>query len=218
MLFDITLVAALLAISGVEGHTAIKSRAAASTFTLYAYGPNITGLSVFYADSIAYLGNTAPSGASVASNITCMLPSSESSSPLNVNFLTVSTTDPSSSSATWTVTANNSAFSTTPSLYIVPTNGSFVQAGFYSSSNSSSSLPTGGVTTGFMLFGNSLAYLASNGMMEQQFWAQATDTNGTWKLMWNAGGEGGITVDGHAIAPVNIKTTAPLVINDSTSN
>jgi hypothetical protein len=101
-------------------------------------------------------------------------------------------------------------------LYIVPTNNTFTQVGFYSSSNSSS-LPTGGVTTGFILFGNYLSYIASDGTMEQQFWAQATDINGTWKLMWNAGGEGGVTADGYMITPVSIKTSAPLVIGDSTT-
>lgn len=53
--------------------------------------------------------------------------------------------------------------------------------------------------------------------MQQQFWAQATDTNGTWKLMWNAGGEGGVTADGYMITPVSIKIRAPLVIDDSTT-
>ena len=95
-------------------------------------------------------------------------------------------------------------------LYIVPTDGSFSQVGFYSSSGNSS-LPTGGTTTGFILFGNYLSYIASDGTMEQQFWAQATDTEGTWKLMWNAGGEGGITADGYTITPVIIKPRAPLV-------
>lgn len=114
------------------------------------------------------------------------------------------------------MTSADSAFSATPALYIVPTNNTFTQVGFYTSSNSSS-LPTGGVTTGFELFGNALSYITSDGTLEQQFWAEATDASDTWKLMWNAGGEGGVTVDGYAITPVTVKTTAPLVISDSTS-
>ena len=114
------------------------------------------------------------------------------------------------------MTSADSAFSATPALYIVPTNNTFTQVGFYTSSNSSS-LPTGGVTTGFELFGTALSYITSDGTLEQQFWAEATDASDTWKLMWNAGGEGGVTVDGYAITPVTVKTTAPLVISDSTS-
>lgn len=130
----------------------------------------------------------------------------------------VSSNNPNSNTAPWSVTSTNSTFSATPTFYIVPTTNSFAQAGFYSSNSSNSSLPTGGVTTGFMLFGNYLAYLASDGTLEQQFWAQATDTDGTWKLMWNSGSEGGLTAGGYAITPVSIKTTAPLVISNSTSN
>ncbi|KFY81323.1 hypothetical protein V500_11531 [Pseudogymnoascus sp. VKM F-4518 (FW-2643)] len=196
MLFDFK-PAALLAILGATLCEAADS-VSASNLTLYAYGRNITGLTVFYGDSLAYIGTTPPSGASVASNIT------------------FSTTDTTSETATWNITSTNSVFSTTPSLYIVPTNNTFSQVGFYNSSNNSS-LPTGGVTTGFFLFGNYLSYIASDGTMQQQFWAQATDINGTWKLMWNAGGEGGVTADGYMITPVSIKNRAPLVIDDSTT-
>lgn len=52
MLFDTKFLAALLAISGVNASKLIKSRAAASNLTLYAYGTNITGLNVFYADGM----------------------------------------------------------------------------------------------------------------------------------------------------------------------
>lgn len=52
MLFDTKFLAALLAISGVNASMTIKSRAAASNLTLYAYGTNITGLNVFYADGM----------------------------------------------------------------------------------------------------------------------------------------------------------------------
>lgn len=53
MFFNAKFVAALLAIcGGVEAKTALKSRTAASKLSLYAYGTNITGLSVFYADSM----------------------------------------------------------------------------------------------------------------------------------------------------------------------
>lgn len=69
-----------------------------------------------------------------------------------------------------------------------------------------------------MLFGSSLSYIESDGTMEEQFWAQATDSDGIWKLIWNAGGEGGLTSQGFAITPVNIKPTAPLVIDNDASS
>ncbi|OBT58233.1 hypothetical protein VE04_01301 [Pseudogymnoascus sp. 24MN13] len=195
MLFNSKFIAALLAIPGATSSNAADP-IDPSNLSLYAYGRNISGLTVFYGDGLAYIGSTPLNGASVASNIT------------------FSTTDPASETATWNVTSTNAAFSTTPLLYIVPTDSAFTQVGFYGSSNNSS-LPTGGVTTGFVLFGNYLSYIASDGTMQQQFWAQATDTIGTWKLMWNAGGEGGVTADGYTITPVSIKIRAPLVIDDS---
>ncbi|KFY13666.1 hypothetical protein V492_03118 [Pseudogymnoascus sp. VKM F-4246] len=188
------IIPALLAITRVASSQAVDPTSA-SNFTLYAYGRNITGLTVFYADGLAYIGTTPPSGASVTSNIT------------------FSTSDSTSETSTWNVTSTNSAFSITPSLYIVPTDRTFEQVGFYSSNNSS--LPTGAVTTGFVLFGNYLSYIASDGTMQQQFWAQATDIAGTWKLMWNAGGEGGVAADGFMITPVSIKVRAPLVMGNA---
>ncbi|KFY37259.1 hypothetical protein V494_04840 [Pseudogymnoascus sp. VKM F-4513 (FW-928)] len=184
----------LLAITRVASSQAVDPTSA-SNLTLYAYGRNITGLTVFYADGLAYIGTTPPSGASVTSNIT------------------FSTSDSTSETSTWNVTSTNSAFSITPSLYIVPTDRTFEQVGFYSINNSS--LPTGAVTTGFVLFGNYLSYIASDGTMQQQFWAQATDIAGTWKLMWNAGGEGGVAADGFMITPVSIKVRAPLVMGNA---
>lgn len=52
MIFATKLVVPLLAISGVDAFKPIKPRSAASNVTLYAYGANITGLSIFYADSM----------------------------------------------------------------------------------------------------------------------------------------------------------------------
>ena len=51
MIFNRKFFAALFAISAVDAHGAIKPRGSVSDFTLYAYGTNITGQSIFYADS-----------------------------------------------------------------------------------------------------------------------------------------------------------------------
>lgn len=147
----------------------------------------------------------------------------------------VSSSDSSSTTIPWTVSSNDSTITDSLTLYIVPTSGSFTQVGFYESSNSStyhaftdlalqtqltlsspgSTLPTGAVTTGFTLFGASLAYQATDGSLELQFWAQATNTTGVWELIWNAGGEGGESVDGLAITPVTLKTMAPIVLTNT---
>lgn len=145
----------------------------------------------------------------------------------------VSSSGPSSITIPWTVSSNDSTITDSPTLYIVPTSGSFTQVGFYDSSSSStyhafpyptlqltllspgSTLPTGAVTTGFTLFGTSLAYQATDGSFELQFWGQATNTTGVWELIWNAGGEGGVSVDGLAITPVTLKTMAPIVLTDT---
>lgn len=111
MLFDFKL-AALLAILGAALCEAVDS-VSASNLTLYAYGTNITGLTVFYGDGmnngpiylflslyhninyvpiltialgLAYIGTTPLSGESVASNITCILHLFESFSS-NSNIL-----------------------------------------------------------------------------------------------------------------------------------
>jgi hypothetical protein len=70
------------------------------------------------------------------------------------------------------------------------------------------------VTTGFTLFGRALAYQSTDGPFELQFWARATNTTGVWELFWNAGGEGGESVDGLAITPVTLKTVAPIIATE----
>lgn len=44
-----------------------------------------------------------------------------------------------------------------------------------------------GTVTGFGLFGTQLVY-NDNSNLESQFWAQPTDTDGIYSLMWNADG------------------------------
>lgn len=59
---------------GVVGTIALPHphrRAAVEVGQVYAYGANISGLPVFYADTKAYIGDVAPPNASVATNISC---------------------------------------------------------------------------------------------------------------------------------------------------
>jgi hypothetical protein len=113
----------------------------------------------------------------------------------------------------WTISSNDTTLDSSLQLYINPTSNSFDQIGFYSSSNSSTTLPTGAVTTGFSLFGSALSYQDSAGSLEMQFSAMQTNTTDVWRLMWNAGGQGGVTVDGFAITPVTLKTSPPAVLD-----
>lgn len=87
-------------------------------------------------------------------------------------------------------------------LYITPTPDRFEQVGFAALSN----IPAGGVTTGFTLFGRSVAYAPSESNYQLGFWALATNTTGVYGLHWNAG----MIVEG--AFPVTIKSTPPTVV------
>lgn len=46
--------------------------ASPTTFSLYGYGRGpLNGLPVFFADDLAYVGNVAPEGANITTNVTC---------------------------------------------------------------------------------------------------------------------------------------------------
>ena len=97
-------------------------------------------------------------------------------------------------------------------LYIIPTNGSFAQVGFVSSTNASS-LPTGAVTTGFSWFGKNAAYDDPSGALNLFYWAEpVTETDGLWRLMWN---QAGTPTNGSV--PITLKSTAPLQATPDTN-
>jgi hypothetical protein len=97
-------------------------------------------------------------------------------------------------------------------LYIIPTNGSFAQVGFVSSTNASS-LPTGAVTTGFSWFGKNAAYDDPSGALNLFYWAEpVTETDGLWRLMWN---QAGTPTNGSV--PITLKSTAPLPATPDTN-
>ena len=95
----------------------------------------------------------------------------------NITF----TTDSSDTTVPWTIEANSTtvSFNETLELYIVPTNGSYAQVGFVSTSGK---VPTGGVTTGFSWFGTQVAYAASASDYELMFWATPTNTTDIYGL------------------------------------
>lgn len=59
------------------------------------------------------------------------------------------------------------------------------------------------VTSGFFLYGHVLLLSTSSGDIQSLFGAQATDTDGVWKLVWNS-----TSTDG-SIVPLTLKSTAP---------
>lgn len=206
MLFNLLAVLALSTVSSAAWLP--QKRSSESGITLYAYGTAGNGASIWYADGkyllyshlvyvltfaigLAYFGGgDAGFDASVKTNISFTL-------------------DPDDTTVAWTIQPNtttnpNVSFNETLDLYIVPTDGSFVQAGF--ASENSSSLPTGAVTTGFAFFGTSVAYAASESDYEMMFWANETTTNGVFALYWNAGSS---SAPNSSFAVV-VKTTPPI--------
>ncbi|TVY21456.1 hypothetical protein LARI1_G000618 [Lachnellula arida] len=186
--------AALLALTGLSNAATLQStRRATTSIPLYAYGStaNTNGLPVFYADGLAYIGQTGLD--------------STNGTQTNITF----TLDRSSTTTPWTITANSTTvtFNETLDLYIVPTSGSFTQVGF----STNTSLPTGAVTTGFGWYGKSVAYATNSSEYELSFWASNTTTTGVYGLYWNANTAVGNDNPTGAF-PVAIKSTPPTAV------
>ncbi|KAM0723396.1 hypothetical protein Q7P37_000382 [Cladosporium fusiforme] len=155
--------------------------------TLYAYGQNVSGLPLFYADGIALLGYGHPKDVSAAVNVTF--------------FDDDSTTS-------LTSTPNNTAFEgnwTKPLLYIDTRKGSFREVGFTSSSNNSYT------TTGFKFWGRQLLWTGTSedGSVGRSFWAAPRGSDGVWSLYWNPDNEAS-----EIAVPVVLKRQPPPALND----
>jgi hypothetical protein len=111
---------------------------------------------------LAYIGLQAPTWSGISTNITFV-------------------TDPSDDTVAWTISADSTtvSFNETLELYIVPTNTSYTQVGFVSTT---ATAPTGAVTTGFAWFGTQVAYAASESDYELMFWATSTNETGIYGL------------------------------------
>ncbi|KAH6722250.1 hypothetical protein BKA61DRAFT_729623 [Leptodontidium sp. MPI-SDFR-AT-0119] len=187
MLFTTSNIASLMALSSIANAAAFFRRESVSGVTLYAYGID-SGLPLIYADGLAYIGLNGPSNASVSTNVTFTIDSSDSTIP-------------------WTITANSStaSFNETLSMYIIPTNGSFSQVGY----STDATLPEGAVNVGFTLFGKSVAYAASDSDLELTFWAANSTTDGVYALYWDSAAASSAIPDG--ALPVTVKTTVPSI-------
>ncbi|RDL37516.1 uncharacterized protein BP5553_04949 [Venustampulla echinocandica] len=180
-----------MAISNLASADFIKGTLDTTGITLFGYGSGTNGAPVFDANGLAYIGKTPLDGAAGTQTNITVTPSSDISKP-------------------WQVHANSSTtsfnkildFNDILYMYIIPSSASFEQVGFATISD----VPAGGVTTGFTLFGKSVAYAASESSYQLGFWALATNTTGVYGLYWNAG----TALEG--AFPVTIKSTPPTVV------
>ncbi|KAF2495701.1 hypothetical protein BU16DRAFT_510716 [Lophium mytilinum] len=175
------------------------------TFSLYAYGKNITpGLPLFYGDGKAYIGTSTPSWVSEGVNITRKPFLHFKLLPFWIYLIPpVTSTDddttfvaaPASTSTNWT---------TTPMMYINTSSDAFQPIGFTSTN---SSLSDGQVSSGFGLYGGWAMHLADDGTVEMSFYAVETNVTDVYEVMWNAATATPTT--GTAIA---LRTMAPAVV------
>ncbi|CZR66199.1 uncharacterized protein PAC_16100 [Phialocephala subalpina] len=177
MLFNkIQLSAGLLLCSSQTAHVN-----AADPFTLYAYGTNISGLPVFYMNSLAYIGYRIPSDLN-ATNITFTMNNTSLYTQKNLT------------------SGGSGKFTGEPKFFIDTSTDSTAQAGFTTSDEST----TTNTTTGFRFLGTDVYWKDSDGTLQAKFWATATNIDGVWKLVWNEPND--VLDDG---TPVVIQTTPP---------
>ncbi|KUJ08755.1 uncharacterized protein LY89DRAFT_764088 [Mollisia scopiformis] len=150
-------------------------------FTLYAYGTNISGLPVFYMNSLAYIGYQIPSDLG-GTNIT-----------FTMNDTSLYPQKNTTAGGSGTITGN-------PKLYIDTSTDAIAQPGFTTNDTDT----TAATTTGFRFLGTDIYWKASDGTLLANFWATETDMDGVWSLVWN---EPDDTLDNST--PVVIQNMAP---------
>ncbi|KAI9742048.1 MAG: hypothetical protein M1834_000438 [Cirrosporium novae-zelandiae] len=143
----------------------IKERSTPNgSFRIYAYGPNITGLPIFYANSIAYIGHHAPSN--ISDNAAANLTFSMNSTSLYISPTTTKN---------WTLTSQ---------MFIVPESDILSPVGF-TSVWTTQTQPKNSVSTGFVFYGNQLSWESSDGTLLANFWAEPTTKKDLYILNWN---------------------------------
>ncbi|KAI5794995.1 hypothetical protein EDC01DRAFT_787847 [Geopyxis carbonaria] len=179
MLLATILCTAGLAAAGATGSVQNYRRATTDdSFQLYAYGTNISGLSIFYGDGLAYIGNMSPPTLDIATNVTFM------PSPKNETIWAATPVNSSVAAKEWT-------------FYIDPPTGNI---GFV---NSTGGAPDGAITTGFGFYGHNAIHVDANGGVNTLFWAAPmAGVEGTWRLLWNVSDDGNIPVAVKDMAPI----------------
>lgn len=97
--------------------------------------------------------------------------------------------------APWNVTLSNGS----ASFYIVASEGAFDPTGFKRPNDTA---PTGAMMKGFFKYGSQIMW-ANDSAYESKFWAQTTEVDGLYKLVWNSN-----NVEKEDSVPVTVKTVS----------
>ncbi|KAF2678338.1 hypothetical protein K458DRAFT_348843, partial [Lentithecium fluviatile CBS 122367] len=159
-----------------------QRRADPSTFQLYAYGEGFGGLSVFYADGYAYLGDPNLSNSTDAATVTFTATSTNEwlGSP-NTTSVTNSTHSPTWSNVT---------------LFIPETGASDTRVGFLDSNSTTTDV----LTSAFRFYGQTAMFFGDSGTFET-LWTSLQLENGIRALYWNDTSSGQTPLTLRSIAP-----------------
>ncbi|KAJ9268842.1 hypothetical protein DTO212C5_5043 [Paecilomyces variotii] len=160
------------------------SAASQDNFNLFAYGDNIGGLPLVFRDGYAQVGD----------------PNKLNSSFTKIYF------DTNSSTSQWVANPNNTDSSANATwsnqvLFVPGPSSSDHRIGFASD-------PGSNVTTTFKTYGQFVFVVNTTGEWESAFYAQSTDTENLYSLLWNPG-------DSEDYIPVTLRTVAPSNFQDS---
>ncbi|KAL5046603.1 hypothetical protein BDW71DRAFT_181500 [Aspergillus fruticulosus] len=147
--------------------------ATSDTFSLYAYGEGISGLPMFYADGKAQVGDPKLSTAKVTEEVYF-----SSASP-----------------NTWIAHPKKEGASFTSQVLTLPAGGS--AAGDVLFNPETSQLVESGAASVFSVYGN---YVLIN-TAGANFYAEKTDVDGVWDLVWSDSGSGYVAITLRTIAP-----------------
>ncbi|KAJ5167972.1 uncharacterized protein N7482_003566 [Penicillium canariense] len=150
-------------------------------FGLYAYGDSVGGLSLFYADGKAFIGDPSNSTSSSAVPVSFKRSSGSNEWIANPNSTTITKTD-----ASWS----------DEMLYIPSSSSSSRQMGFTSKAVSNET------TTGFIFYGQWVMVETKSGDISSSFFVRASSDGGVYALLWN------VTDDDTAI-PISLRSAKP---------
>ncbi|KAF2711637.1 hypothetical protein K504DRAFT_523069 [Pleomassaria siparia CBS 279.74] len=171
----------LLALLFVCANKAVTAQS--SNFSLYAYGTDITpGIRLFFGDSLAYVGHSAPTFVKEAVNVTM--------SHITTDNQFLATPD------------GTLAGVTQPALYIDTTEGANNPVGFASTDD----MPTGGNDTGFGLYGGWAYHLDNDGTIAMNFLASPTNETGIYLVKWKTSG----ATKASSEVAISLRTVSPV--------
>ncbi|KAL4972379.1 hypothetical protein BDW66DRAFT_144424 [Aspergillus desertorum] len=149
--------------------------ATSDTFSLYAYGEGISGLPVFYADGKAQIGDPKLSSAKVTEEV----------------YFTVSSASPN----TWIAHPKKETASFTSVVLALPSGGS--RAGDVVFKPETSQLVESDTASVFSFYGNYVLINAAGA----NFYAEKTDVDGVWDLVWSDSESGYTAITLRTMAP-----------------